>query len=127
MQHSTLSLQVPSLTIINLFLQNSYNPPSIIYIYIYIYNKKTGQKETLESLLNGKNHEQWLQVLSNEIGRLANGNKYSARSANTIKFIKRESVPKDKAITYASFVCDHRPLKTEPWRVCCIVGGDRLP
>ena len=28
--------------------------------------------------------------------------------------------------TYASFVCDHRPLKTEPWRVRIVVGGDKL-
>ena len=29
-------------------------------------------------------------------------------------------------VTYTTFVLDHRPLKTEPWRVCITVGGDRL-
>ena len=28
---------------------------------------------------------------------------------------------------YVSFVCDHWPLKTEPWRVWLVAGGDKLP
>ena len=35
-------------------------------------------------------------------------------------------MPKTRDITYASFMCDHRPLKTEPWRVRIVVGGDKL-
>ena len=30
-------------------------------------------------------------------------------------------------MTYASFACDHRPLKTEEWRIRLVVGGDKLP
>jgi len=33
---------------------------------------------------------------------------------------------KNKEITYATFVCDHCPLKDEKWRVRCVVGGDKL-
>ena len=33
----------------------------------------------------------------------------------------------EKKVTYVSFVCDHRPLKSEPWRFRCVVGGDKLP
>ena len=29
-------------------------------------------------------------------------------------------------MTYGNFVCDHRPLKTEPLRVRLTVGGDKL-
>ena len=29
-------------------------------------------------------------------------------------------------VTYAQFVCDHRPKKPEPYRVRCVVGGDKL-
>ena len=35
-------------------------------------------------------------------------------------------MPKNKDITYGSFVCDYRPLKSEPWRVWIVVGGDKL-
>ena len=36
-------------------------------------------------------------------------------------------MPTDRRIAYVSFVCDHRPLKTKPWRVRLVIRGDRLP
>lgn len=42
-------------------------------------------------------------------------------------FINHFKVPTDKKVTYASFVCDHRPLKDETWRIRLVVGGDKLP
>ena len=41
-------------------------------------------------------------------------------------FIHKWEVPKGKKVTYASFVMDFRPLKSEPYRVPLVVGGDRL-
>ena len=61
------------------------------------------------------------------MGRLAQGNKLGVLTTNNIKFIKQSQVPNYRKFTYASFVCDHRPLKTEPWRVWLVVGGYRLP
>ena len=29
-------------------------------------------------------------------------------------------------MTYASFICDHRPLKEEKWRIPLVVGGHKL-
>ena len=40
--------------------------------------------------------------------------------------IQQSEVPLRQLVTYASFVCNHRPLKTEPWRVWLGVGGDKL-
>lgn len=34
--------------------------------------------------------------------------------------------PQKQKVTHANFVCDHRPLKSEPWRVRCVLGGDKL-
>ena len=45
---------------------------------------------------------------------------------DTIDFINKHEIPKDKDITYATFVLDHRPLKTEEYRVRTTVGGNRL-
>ena len=35
-------------------------------------------------------------------------------------------MPHDRKCTYASFVCDYKPQKTEPYRIRLIVGGDKL-
>lgn len=52
---------------------------------------------------------------------------YGDVSTDTIDFIRKSQVPPGKKVTYASCVYDHRPFKSEPWRVRCIVGGDKLP
>ena len=36
-------------------------------------------------------------------------------------------IPIHKKVTYASMVCNYRPLKEEKYRVRITVGGDRLP
>ena len=45
---------------------------------------------------------------------------------DTIAFISKSEVPSNKKVTYASYACDYRPLKDEPYRVRITVGGDRL-
>ena len=86
-----------------------------------------GKKQSLEKVINGKDSEiKWFPALSNEWGRLAQGNDKGVESTNTIKFISYSDVPADRKVTYASFVCDHRPLKDEQWRIRLVVGGDKL-
>ena len=92
----------------------------------HIYNAH-GKRETIDSL-RASNAVVWDKALSNEWGRLATGNIHGVIATDTIEFIHRSDVPPpNNAITYASFVCDHRPLKSEPWRVRIVVGGDCLP
>ena len=57
-----------------------------------------------------------MKDLSNEIGLLAQGNIHGVKVIDTIEFIRQEDVLRDRDVTYASFVCDHRPLKSEQWR-----------
>ena len=61
-----------------------------------------------------------------EIGRLAQGNKYGVTATDTIDFVPYNLVPPSAKVTYANFVADHRPLKSEPDRIRCVVGGDKL-
>ena len=68
----------------------------------------------------------WKIALSNEWGRLAKGNDHGVQATDTIDFISSTNVPSNRDVTYSSFVCDHRPLKSEPWRVQIVVGGDKL-
>ena len=88
--------------------------------------KPNGTKETIDSMLTGPSRVLWTQSLSNEWGRLAQGNSNGVRSTNTIEFIFQHNVPKGSDVTYATYVLDYRPLKSEPYRVRITVGGNRL-
>ena len=101
---------------------NAFLHPTINHIY-----DETGKKQTIHHLLASNQKERRTKALSNEFGRLAQGNIHGVDHTDTIDFIYKHDVPKNKKVTYATFVCDHRPLKTEPWRVRCVVGGDKLP
>jgi hypothetical protein len=105
-----------------LIAQHVFNRQSISHVY-----NTQGRKETLDSLLRGPQAEIWTKSLSNELGRLANGNKHGVKATNTIEFISQRNVPSDRAVTYANFICDYRPLKSEKFRVRLVVGGDKLP
>ena len=85
-----------------------------------------GKKETIDSLLDGKDSATWSKSLSNEWGRLSKGNDHGVKGTETIDFIYKHQVPPENKVTYASYVCDYRPLKEEPYRVRITVGGDKL-
>ena len=85
-----------------------------------------GKKLSLDDLLTGDNKDIWIRSTSNEIGRLAQGNIHGVQYTDTIEFIHKHEVPIGRAVTYANFVCDYRPLKQEQYRVRLVVGGDKL-
>ena len=91
----------------------------------HIYDPDTRKQENIDTLRQ-KYPELWEPGLSNEWGRLANGNTNGVKGTQTIEFIPKNEVPNGRDVTYASFVCDHRPLKPEPFRVRIVVGGDKL-
>ena len=62
----------------------------------------------------------------NKLNRLAQGNKYGVKSTDTVDFITKYEVPIISKVTYTNFVCDYRPLKSEPHRLRLVVGGYRL-
>ena len=92
---------------------------------MHLYNK-LGKKETINSLLAGPHSATWWTALANELGRLTKGVHGCVRATNTICFILRSDIPADRKITYANFICDHRPHKSEPYRIRLTVGDDRL-
>ena len=67
-----------------------------------------------------------MKSLSIEFRCLAQGNKYGIQSTDTIDFISKLDVPHNEKVTYAQCICDHCPLKPEPFRVRIVVGGDKL-
>ena len=96
------------------------------HVVHHVFNEITGERETMDTLLNGTHGINWTQSLTNEWGRLGDGRLGKVKGTNTIQFIPKEAVPINRKVTYGNFVCDHRPLKTEPLRVRLTVGGDRL-
>ena len=73
--------------------------------------------------------KQWSLSSANEFGRLANGvGGRTKKTTNTIKFIRKEDVPKDrqKDVTYGQFMCTVQPEKAEKNRTRFTVGGDRI-
>ena len=71
-------------------------------------NDDHGHKLSMEDLLNGPDGTSiWDKALSNEWGRLAQGNIYGIKHTDTIEFIHQSEVPKDKKVTYAGCVCGH--------------------
>ena len=95
---------------------------------MHIYDQKTGKKLTLRALLqNPATRDTWSKSASNEYGRLLNGNATGVKGTNTMEIISPQKVPSTKQVTYASMVCDYRPLKEEKYRCRLVVGGDKLP
>ena len=48
------------------------------------------------------------------------------KGTDTVTFIHKYMVPQNCKVTYSNFVCDYRPLKSEPFPVQMTVGGDKL-
>ena len=74
----------------------------------------------------GGDRDTWWKVVGNYLGRISNVIYSRVRAKNTIEIIRKEKVPKGRTLTYANFVCDYCPLKSEPCRVILEVGGYRL-
>jgi hypothetical protein len=73
------------------------------------------KKEIIDTLLTGMDSATWTQALSNEYGRLAQGIDDRVVATDTIDFIHKSEVPSNKTVTYGNYVCDYRPLKSEPY------------
>lgn len=80
----------------------------------------------MDNLLHGPTKHIWNSSMSNDLGRLAQGNVHGVKSNDAIDFIYFHEIPSHKKVTYASFVCDYRPLKSYPYCICLMVGGDKL-
>ena len=82
-----------------------------------------------KQLMRNPNYKKkWSISSANEFGRLANGvGGRTKNRTNTIKFIRRDEVPKDrrKNVTYGSFVCNIRPEKKRKEGTRFVVGGGR--
>jgi len=80
-------------------------------------------------IANPATRKTWQHSYGNEIGRLAQGMPGRNTGTNTIVFIPRDAVPKDrtKDVTYGLITVLIRPEKVdEPNRTRLVAGGDRV-
>ena len=99
----------------------AFKNPKLLHLY-----NKLGNNETIDSLLDGPHSATWWTALANELGQLTNGVHGRVRATKNIRFILRSDIPSERKITYANFICDYRPHKSEPYCIRLTVSGDRL-
>ena len=80
----------------------------------------------MQQLITGADKEKWLKVLSNKYSHLTQGNDHGIKGMDTIEFIPIAQLPNNKQITYASFVCNHHPLKEEQRHIHFLEDSDKL-
>ena len=61
--------------------------------------------------------------MSNELGRLEQGNDAGVKANNCVKFIHHRYVTNNRKFAYENFLCDYQPLKSDPPRIRLLVGG----
>ena len=106
--------------------QNIPPPPMLSNPKLFHIYDNNGNKQSLDALLQGPDKLTWQRSASNEFGRLAQGNHFGTAGTDTIEFIPANQLPSNSKTTYASFVCDIKPFKSETHRVRMVVGGDKL-
>ena len=74
----------------------------------------------------GEKKDPWNQIISNELGRLAQGNNALIKDNDCVNFTHPQDVPNDRKVTYAKFVCYYRPLKSDQQTISLVVGGEKL-
>ena len=74
-----------------------------------------------------KYKEEWSTSAANKFGCLAQGVGNWIKGTNTMKFIHKGDVPRDRTqdVTYAFFLCKVRNEKNERNQTQLVIGGDR--
>ena len=93
-----------------------------------IFDAETGKLLKYCKLISHpKYREAWMNSSANKFGQLAQGVGNRIKGTDTIFFIHKHQIPPDrwKDVTYAQFVCELKPNKTEVHRTRLTVGGDK--
>ncbi len=71
----------------------------------------------------------WVSAMSKELHHLAQGKEGVTVGTNMVFYLTHNEIrciPKDRTVTYAQIVIDHRPQKDDPNRVRITVGGNLI-
>ena len=88
--------------------------------------RPNGTKETIDSMITCPTKQIRNRNLSNEWNRLAQGNTRGVSSTDTLDFIYQHAESQGRDVIYATYVLNHRPLKSGPYILRITVVGNRL-
>ena len=88
-------------------------------------NQIYGVAQEYRYLIKGPESKTWERSFANELGHLAQGIR-EFKGTNTILFIPKSKVPKEKNVTYGKIVCEMKPEKEEKERTRLTVDGNLL-
>jgi hypothetical protein len=100
-----------------------------VHLVMAVMDQDTGKLLNYLALLrHPAYHNDWTKSSANKFGCLANSIGGRVKGTNTIRFIRKCDIPKDrlKDVMYVQFVWTKRPEKKEPNRTRLVVGGDRI-
>ena len=103
------------------------DPSPLIQSANSVTDPSTGKQLEYKQLINHpdrKFHQMWQRSSANEFGCLAQGVGGRIEGTDTIKFLQYHEMPKNRQPTYACFVCEIRPQKTEKEHTRLTVGGN---
>jgi hypothetical protein len=92
-------------------------------------NNNTVQYLKYRQLIRDPKHKKiWSTSAANKFGCLAQGVRGRVKGTNTIFFICKNQIPKDriKDVTYGSYGCEIKPNKEEKHCTQLTAGGDRI-
>ena len=91
-----------------------------------IINNDTGKSlEFCELVKIDKYPTVWMKIFSDELGRLVQGI-LEKLVTDTIRFIRRSAVPKERTVTYGHIYVNYHPQKKDPNCTRLTVGGDHI-
>ena len=76
-------------------------------------------------LIKGPERKIWERSFAKELGQLDQEIR-EFKGTNTVMFILKSKVPKDKKVSYGKIVCEIKPEKEEKERTILTVGGNLL-
>jgi hypothetical protein len=133
-QATALPLPTPSRYAHEPLAQSAVVKPCAHHIAALITTLPTaGKQGSTKKLLRGPDATIWEHGLANKGGRLLSHGLGLDRSpkdritgTGTVFFIAQSHFPPKRKVTYANFVCNIRPQKTEIHQVRMTAGGDKL-
>jgi hypothetical protein len=94
-----------------------------------VFDAESGKVLKYRQLLTNPQYQVvWNTSSANEFGRLAQGIGNRVKGTDTIFFMHKHQVPREriKDVTYVKFVCELKPNKKEIHRTRMAVGGDKI-
>ena len=70
----------------------------------------SGVAQEYRHLIKGPERKIWERSFANELGQLAQGIR-EFKGTNTVMFVPKSKVPKDKKVAYGKIVCEMNPEK----------------